>query len=356
MKKTMIGFACAYAPLPIMAASGFTPYRVLPRDISVADGAGRLLHENLCPHIKMVLERAVCGDIPAQMEGMVFVNSCDAMRRLKDAWEVSRPDDKTILLDLPLTANPVSLDFWTGEIKRLAAILSDWAGKAMDEGEIMKMVDVSNSIADKFSILRKALREGRLPGGAPALQNLYNAASEEPLENTIKKMDDTLKKISPTPPSDNFPGIFLLGNVMPSAEFFSFFASCGANIVAEDMCTGSRVFQRYDVNPRSGDIFAQIAKAILTKPPCARTFDCKNPGVFGEQALSQIKQSGATAVIVHAMKFCDPYLARLPLFFEALEKANIPFLFLEGDCSLRSLGQYKTRVEAFVETLQWQSK
>jgi benzoyl-CoA reductase/2-hydroxyglutaryl-CoA dehydratase subunit BcrC/BadD/HgdB len=51
------------------------------------------------------------------------------------------------------------------------------------------------------------------------------------------------------------------------------------------------------------------------------------------------------------MKFCDPYLARLPAVRAELKQAGLPLLVLEGDCTLRSLGQHRTRIEAFVEML-----
>ena len=63
-------------------------------------------------------------------------------------------------------------------------------------------------------------------------------------------------------------------------------------------------------------------------------------------------QTGARGVIAHVMKFCDPYLGRLPDVRDALRQAGIPLLVLEGDCTLRSLGQYRTRIEAFAEMLQ----
>ena len=44
----LIGFACAYTPLPLIAAAGFTPYRVHPLT-EAPDRAGRLLHDNICP-------------------------------------------------------------------------------------------------------------------------------------------------------------------------------------------------------------------------------------------------------------------------------------------------------------------
>ncbi len=82
--RDRIGFSCAYTPLPVIAAAGFVPHRVLPLSAS-PDQAGRHLHDNICPHVKRLVDRAMDDDLPP-MAGMVVVNSCDAMRRLADAW------------------------------------------------------------------------------------------------------------------------------------------------------------------------------------------------------------------------------------------------------------------------------
>ena len=43
-----IGFTCAYTPVPLIEAAGFSPYRVFP-ETKAPDQAGHLLHDNLCP-------------------------------------------------------------------------------------------------------------------------------------------------------------------------------------------------------------------------------------------------------------------------------------------------------------------
>ncbi|PIQ45721.1 MAG: hypothetical protein COW04_06065, partial [Deltaproteobacteria bacterium CG12_big_fil_rev_8_21_14_0_65_43_10] len=77
-KSKLIGFTCAYTPLALIDAAGFVPYRILPMG-DWPDQAGQILHENLCPHIKRILDRAMQDDIP-DLSGIVFMNSCDAMR------------------------------------------------------------------------------------------------------------------------------------------------------------------------------------------------------------------------------------------------------------------------------------
>jgi benzoyl-CoA reductase/2-hydroxyglutaryl-CoA dehydratase subunit BcrC/BadD/HgdB len=68
--------------------------------------------------------------------------------------------------------------------------------------------------------------------------------------------------------------------------------------------------------------------------------------------LDRAKACGARGVIGHILKFCDPYLARLPFVRETLKEAHLPLLLLEGDCTLRSIGQQRTRIEAFIEMLR----
>jgi benzoyl-CoA reductase/2-hydroxyglutaryl-CoA dehydratase subunit BcrC/BadD/HgdB len=43
---------------------------------------------------------------------------------------------------------------------------------------------------------------------------------------------------------------------------------------------------------------------------------------------------------------------RLPALRDGFRDAEVPLLVLEGDCTLRSLGQQRTRIEAFVEMLK----
>ncbi|MGW8301633.1 MAG: 2-hydroxyacyl-CoA dehydratase, partial [Desulfobacterales bacterium] len=80
-------------------------------------------------------------------------------------------------------------------------------------------------------------------------------------------------------------------------------------------------------------------------------FDPGQPLKMAEDILTRTRSSGARGVIGQTIKFCDPYLDRLPAVRETLRQAGIPLLLLEGDCSLRSIEQQRTRIEAFIEML-----
>ena len=64
-----------------------------------------------------------------------------------------------------------------------------------------------------------------------------------------------------------------------------------------------------------------------------------------------VKETGADAVVVFMMKFCDPEEFDYPVYKAQLEKAGIPVLYLETEQQMDSFEQIRTRVQSFSEML-----
>jgi benzoyl-CoA reductase/2-hydroxyglutaryl-CoA dehydratase subunit BcrC/BadD/HgdB len=347
-KNEKIGYACAYTPLVLIDAAGYTPYRILPMS-ECPDQAGQLLHDNLCPHVKRILDRAISKDLP-DLAGVIFINSCDAMRRVCDAWRHVRPDENIILLNLPAISDDAAVAFFAKELARLMEALSEWSGRTISNSDIKASIERYNNLSDLFAQLREQHRQGKLSGGSTAMQIFYNAAMMAPFEKSLTRLQQALAEpVSKAPESDGIP-VFLFGNVLADPEAFSLFESCGARIIEDDLCTGSRLFTSLEINENK-DLLLQISRSLLTRPPCARTFDPAQPLKMAADILMRAQASGARGVIGQTIKFCDPYLDRLPMVRETLRQAGIPLLLLEGDCNLRSIEQQRTRIEAFIEML-----
>ena len=67
--------------------------------------------------------------------------------------------------------------------------------------------------------------------------------------------------------------------------------------------------------------------------------------------INMVKETGADAVVVMMMKFCDPEEYDYPIYKAELEKAGIPELYLETDQQLSTFEQIRTRVQSFTEML-----
>ncbi|MBI5498648.1 MAG: 2-hydroxyacyl-CoA dehydratase [Deltaproteobacteria bacterium] len=355
MDRALVGFACVYTPLPLLDAAGFVPWRILPVG-DAPDQAGRLLHDNLCPHVKRLLDRAMAADLPP-LAGIVFMNSCDAMRRLPDAWRVARPSDRVILVDLPASAADDAVEYFAAELRALAVNPADWGGTSIRDADLEDALRRYDGLASSAAGLRAQLARGELPGGAAALQAAINDVTAGGWPDGAARLAAS-SFVAPAAsaagdaarPASGVP-VFVFGNVLPEPEAFALFESCGARVVADDVCTGSRVLAPL-APATDADPYVRLARGLLGRAPCARTIDPAHPGGAATRVVDAARSCGARGVVAHVAKFCDPYLARLPAIREALREAGLPLLVLEGDCTRRSLGQQRTRIEAFVEMLE----
>jgi benzoyl-CoA reductase/2-hydroxyglutaryl-CoA dehydratase subunit BcrC/BadD/HgdB len=341
-----IGFTCAYTPVVLIEAAGFDPYRIFPES-AAPDHSGHLLHDNLCPHVKKVLDRALAGDLP-DLEGMIFINSCDAMRRLSDAWHSARPDDKIFLLDLPSGMTGLSLDFLSKEYERLSKTLFKWSGNAFSVKEVEDSINTWNRLAASVQKIKKTMSQGYVKGFAAGFQQVINTAAIGSTEKALALADARMQ--TNEQPKDGPAPVFVFGNLLFDPMVYDLFEEWNMYVTDSDFCTSSRFITPIN-NQKGGTIFQSLAQAYLKQTPCARTMDTTTPGSIAHQIVQRAKKSNANGVIGFTLKFCDPYLARIPMIRTALQKESIPFLILEGDCTTGTMGQQQTRIEAFTEML-----
>ena len=314
------------------------------------DRAGQLLHDNLCPHAKRILDRAMENDLP-DLHGMVYMNCCDAMRRLSDAWRTAKPDSQVALVDLPVMSNEGAISFFAGALEKLSETLSAWSGHSFNQADISASIAKFDEMADLLGELTVRAHNGSLQGGSARLQELFNRAATEPIDRCVKMLRKLVAEPeSPTAEANGVP-VYLFGNVLPDPEAFAFFRSCGVHIAGDSVCTGMRAFRRIGDGEES-DVFLRLARGLLNQPLCPRTFDPSQPVKIAQDVLAEAQACRAKGVIAYTMKFCDPYMSRLPRIREVLREAGLPLLHLEGDCAMRSMGQQKTRIEAFAEMLR----
>jgi benzoyl-CoA reductase/2-hydroxyglutaryl-CoA dehydratase subunit BcrC/BadD/HgdB len=288
-------------------------------------------------------------DLP-EMAGLVLMNSCDAMRRLADGWLATRPDDRVLLLDLPVACNDQAVEHFATELARLSETLAEWGGRPVTPEGLIQSTRLYDEMAAGFLQLEDRVARGTFVGGRKALQELHNESVTLPPGQFIEKIRKIRVQTEiPLGTGLRIP-VFLFGNVLPDPEAFALFEACGVQTVADDLCTGSRQLTRHDIG-ESGDVFTNLARANLARSPCARTVPEQQTESLDRNVVNRARESGAKGVIAHIIKFCDPYLARMPMVQKALRDEDLPLLILEGDCTLRSLGQHRTRIEAFVEML-----
>ena len=347
-KMPKIGYFCTYTPVEIIRAAGYHPIRI--KGINDENGAAgeSLLCSNICSYIKTLTDKKVAGDLD-HLEGLVFTNSCDGMRRLYDAWiRMDKGEKFNYFLDIPKNSDEASVQYFADEIQTFKEKLESHFKLKIQNEDINRTISLYNGMRDNVTEFLQKQWNGYVGYSGYEIYTLLmkgiNAVPEK-FQDYVSSLTSLMKKIGDVPEKDPVPKLFIWGSIMENEEIVKMIEDAGARVVSEDFCTGSRYFDRkveITDNP-----YKSIAERYLKRSPCSRMVD-----VFGriKGIVSLIERRAISGAIYHSLKFCDHTLYDYPLVKEEFEKQHIPLLHINCD-SAKSDGQTKTRIEAFIEQL-----
>jgi benzoyl-CoA reductase/2-hydroxyglutaryl-CoA dehydratase subunit BcrC/BadD/HgdB len=327
-----VAWFCTYTPLEILDAAGLVPVRHFG-DPGSLESADTLLHPAICPYARACLAQEMRED---GHHHAVFVNSCDAMRRMYDAWKSTFPDAFTYLMDLPRNDGPWGEGLLAEEFKHLITALERFWG-----------VEVT---PDGLRDAGRAREERRLF----YLEEADGTSGEERLRLAMEVHTRPLGEsvVSAEPGMNNASGIpvLLTGNLLNPAGIVRCLDQAGAAVTWIDLCNGDRSFSSSTLAEDEGldRLLAGMAGGYLRRHPCARMSDSRRRY---QLLLGKARETRARGVVYTSLKFCDSYLYDFPRVQEILKQEGIPLLRLESDYADGHVGQLLTRVEAFLEMI-----
>jgi benzoyl-CoA reductase subunit C len=162
------------------------------------------------------------------------------------------------------------------------------------------------------------------------------------LRQLLEKLKTTVSK------QNTGTRLMLLGSENDDIPFVQMVESVAGTIVIEDHCIGTRYFWN-NVEGADGDPLQSIAKRYVERPACPSKDWMDRSRI--NHILKLAKDYDVKGAIVIQQKFCDPHELDIPAITKELNNAGIKTLFLEFDVTV-PIGQFKIRVEAFLEMLQ----
>lgn len=339
---------CSYTPLELICASGFLPYRIIGHS-KPPQNADSYIHPNFCQFVKSTIDIAIDGGYDF-LDGVVFVNSCDAMRRLHDVWKRYVPTKFIHILDIPMGTLSIGAKYLAEEFNKFKLALENYASIVISDEDIKNAITVfkeSRLIYNQLNLLRK--ENPPLISGTDLMNLTTDFFTTEPkVWNAKTKRILAESKLHPQKIAiNNNPRILLSGSPLHEIDFISFIEEIGLNVVYEDLCTGSKFFDL--VIEDSQDVLTSLSEAYLNRTPCARMMKIKKRAEHIYKTAEKFKVDG---VIHHSLKFCDTYLYDVPTLKSLLTEKGLNVLFIESDGGLGNLNQIRTRIEAFSEIIK----
>lgn len=302
----MFGYLCKYVPVELLEAMGMELKRIEP-EVSDYTQAETYLHANMCSFIKSVLEDVLIHDY----EGIILTACCDSTRRLYDALKEHFPNKFVYLLDLPHKINDFAVRLYTDRIREMIAELETYSSRSFQLETLERILEKPND---------------------PDAQN------KQTVQTTETACGPSVSQNFPVSAAGGSLRIGLMG-ARCSKEIMNLLQQNEVQLLFDLTCTGIV----RDTYCRDHTLFSYV-ESLLGQIPCMRMIKAVNRQNFVQGFLDRID-----GILYHTVKFCDIYAYEYAAMKDNL---TVPLLSIETDATSQCAGQIRTRVEAFLESLQ----
>lgn len=343
----LIGYFCTYAPEELMYAAGILPVRIMGSH-EVQDVTEPHIFAMFCPFCRDCLAQGLKGRFN-YLDGIMIAQSCLHIRQTFSSWQKHVPIDYSYYLPMPHhVQSEHATPFLAKELHVFKESLEKWLGTKIEDQALSDAVDVYNRNRQlMWEVYR--LRKGAAPplSGEEAMEMVLSSQMVDKQDHNaaLETLLARLKKREVT--RETGTRLMILGSEDDDVEFLNMVESCGATFVTDDHCTGTRYFWN-NVEP-GDDWLTAIADRYVKRIPCP-TKDWPHRSRT-EHVVRLAKEYDVAGAVVMQQKFCDPHELDNPALIQALNDGGIKTLFLEFDVTV-PIGQFKVRVEAFLEMLQ----
>ena len=344
----VVGYFCTYVPEEILYAANILPVRILgshePQDVTEAHIFGMF-----CPFCRDCLAQGLKGRYD-YLDGIMIAQSCLHIRQAYTSWTKHIPTEFSYYLPMPNNVQSQhSVTYLTGELKAFKSAVEKWIGKSISDEDLrngIKLMNESRSLMHQLYEYKK--KDNPLISGEETMEV---AISQQLIHKTdhiieLKKLLEELKTKSNG--KNTGTRLMLLGSENDDIPFVQMVESVNGTVVIEDHCIGTRYFWN-NVDDSDDDPINLIARRYVERPACPSKDWMDRSRI--NHILSLAKEFNVKGAIVIQQKFCDPHELDIPAIIKALNNNGIKTLFLEFDVTV-PIGQFKIRVEAFLEMLQ----
>lgn len=342
----VVGYFCTYVPEEILYAANMLPIRILgshePPTVTEP-----YIFAMFCHLCRDCLAQGLRGKFD-YLDGMVEGQSCLHLRQAFNAWRLHIPIDYTHWIHVPHgIQTPHAILFLTQELAKFKKSLEKWTGKKITNSDLDRGIKVLNRNRE---LMRRVYEYRKLDSpkitGLEVMEMVLSSQMTDKEEHS-KLLEQLLQEL-PNRKLNRNPGtrLMIIGSEDDDRVFMKNVEDLGATFVIDEHCTGSRYFWN-DVVPNQDRLLA-IATRYVQRVPCPS----KDWPEFTriQHAVNLAKQFKAQGALVIQNKFCDPHGIEIPPLREALKNVGVPTYPLEFDVTV-PWGQFRTRVEAFLETL-----
>lgn len=360
--RVCVAFVCENTPEPLMNLGNAFGIRLHAPNTGSMDIATYYMTSFLCETSRALLERAIEGgfnfaDCVIAPDGCTMINRCvENMELLKTMGE---GNDKFFheFMEIPLKADENGVELLVLQCKNhILKPLSESYGIDVSDAAIRKAVEEHNRVCRVITEIGNFRKEARPRITGYEFHVLTLATYVMPQYLIIDKLEETLEEIKTREPEDREyrARIAVVGSEVDDSGFIKLIEETGAYVCADRFCFGSLPGRMEIELNDDEDALTQVCRHYVYNGHCPRMFNMEK--VYGRKAYVNdiAREYNAEGIIYQQIKFCDPWAYERLLGSTMLrEEYNYPVLSVDRPYNISSsVGQMRTRVQAFVESIE----
>ena len=342
----VVGYFCTYVPEEILYAADVLPVRILGSH-EPPTATEPYIFAMYCHFCRDCLAQGFKGKF-SYLDGIVEGQSCIHLRQAFNAWRLHIPIDYTYYIYVPHGIQTRhATPFFAKELAQFKASLEKWTGKPITNTDLDEGIHILNQNRE---LMRKVTEYRRLnPPKLTGLEAMEMTLASQMVDKRehnklLEQMLQELPKRQLNRKSDI--RLMIIGSEDDDRVFMKNVEDLGATFVVDEHCTGTRYYWD-NVTPQD-DRLAAIAARYIKRVPCPSKDWPELTRI--QHAVNLAKEYNVNGALIIQNKFCDPHGIEIPPLKDALSQIGVQTYPLEFDVTV-PWGQFRTRVEAFLETL-----
>ena len=355
-----VGAVCFQIPEPLINLPGCFSVRLrAPRTGSIEMGT-YYMSSMLCEGCRAILERAIEGGFEF-LDCIIAPDACAQMNRCVENIERQKlcSGEKFFVSysDVPMKNDESALKHYVKQMRlHVLEPLHNVYGIDVSDEALRESVRLQNKISSLIRRIGDYRKEDnpRITGYEFAV--LCTATYCCPKESLVAILGETLEELKTREPDkkNNYRArVVMVGSEIDDPSFIKLVEEAGALVVADRFCFGSLPGRDEIVLNDEEDVLTQICRTYMQWGKCPR-FMNTDKIIERQTYVDEIaKEYKADGLIYQQIKFCDYWgYERASAFHVMRGEYGYPVLSIDRPYSVGSSGQIRTRVQAFVESME----
>ncbi len=359
--KVCVAYVCENTPEPLLNLPGAFSTRLRAPRTGSMEMATYYMTSFLCEYSRALLERAIEGGYNFA-DCLITPDGCTMMNRAVENMELlkalGKGKEKFFFeyMEIPMKADDNGLNLYTLQCtNHILKPLHEHYGIDISDKAIRQAVAEHNRICE----LIRAIGEYR-KGYKPRITGyefhvITLATYVAPKYLLIDKLEETLEELKTREPDEKGyrARVLVVGSEVDDTDFIKLIEDTGAYVCADRFCYGSLPGRNPIELTDDEDALTQICRQYMYRGQCPRYMNTAKMTGRREYVNALAKEYAADGIIYEQIKFCDPWAYERMMGSHILhDDYGYPVLSVDRPYNISTSGQMRTRVQAFVESIE----